>query len=51
MIDDITSLSSVSCVANNRCGAYRCSNVYLTMNINAFLKINTQKYIFLNQHI
>ena len=29
----------------------RCSNVYLTININAFLKINTQKYIFLNLHI
>jgi hypothetical protein len=23
----------------------RCSNVYLTININAFLKINTQIYI------
>ena len=23
-----------------------CSNVYLTININAFLKINTQVYIF-----
>ena len=26
----------------------RCPNVYLTMHIHAVLKINTQKYIFLN---
>ena len=33
MVDDITSLSSVSCVAYNRCGAYCCSNVYITKTV------------------
>ena len=32
-----------SAFAKNHC---RCTNVYLTININAFLKINTQVYIF-----
>ena len=27
------------------------AQMYLTININAFLKINTQKYTFLNLHI
>ena len=52
MVDDITSLSSVSCVAykSMRCvfakKDCRCSNVYLTININAFLKIKTEVYFF-----